>query len=115
MASYEDDLAVARRIVDGDEAAFSTLVDKLHRPLMRLAETFVGRGGSAEEIVQDAWVAVVDGLERFEGRSSIQTWIGGIVVNRAKTRRAKDAREVPIGFDGTDDGIEAGTFSKGGF
>jgi RNA polymerase sigma-70 factor (ECF subfamily) len=115
MASYEDDLALSRRIVEGDGVAFTALVDRIHRPLMRLAEAFVGRGGTAEEIVQEAWVAVIDGLERFEGRSSLQTWIGSIVVNRARTRRAKDAREIPVSFDLDDDGIDPNRFSGRGF
>jgi RNA polymerase sigma-70 factor (ECF subfamily) len=80
----------------GNEQAFSALVDRLHRSLLRLAETFVGRGAAAEEVVQEAWLAALEGLERFEGRSSIKTWIGGIVVNRARTRRGKDAREIPM-------------------
>jgi RNA polymerase sigma-70 factor (ECF subfamily) len=89
----EDETELLRRLRAGDEAAFATLVDRMHRSLLRLAELFVGRGSAAEEVVQDTWVGVLDGLDRFEGRSSLKTWIGSILVNRAKTRRARDHRE----------------------
>ena len=82
----EGDLLV--RLRDGDETAFGSLVDAMHATLRRLAEVFVGRGAAAEDVIQDTWVGVLDGLSRFEGRSSLRTWIGSILVNRARTRRA---------------------------
>src|SRR5262245_2659124 len=81
------------RLRAGDEGAFASLVDAVHGTLLRLAEPLVGRGAAAEEVVQDTWVAVIEGLDRFEGRSSLRTWIGSILVNRARTRRARDRRE----------------------
>jgi RNA polymerase sigma-70 factor (ECF subfamily) len=88
-----EDEALVRRLRAGDEAAFTALVDGLHGSLLRVAELFVGRGPAAEEVVQDTWVAVLDGLDGFEGRSSLRTWIGCILANRAKTRRARDRRD----------------------
>jgi RNA polymerase sigma-70 factor (ECF subfamily) len=112
MPDAEDDLGALRA---GDEAAFTRLVDALHRPLVRLAEAFVGRGPTAEEIVQEAWLAVVDGIDKFEGRSTLKTWIGGIVANRARTRRAKDARELPFGTAAdAEEAIDPARF-RGGF
>ena len=113
MSEPEDELSALRA---GDEAAFSKLVDRLHRPLVRLAEAFVGRSPTAEEVVQEAWLAVVDGIDKFEGRSTLKTWIGGIVVNRARTRRAKDAREVPFGTaEDAEEAIDPSRFGGLGF
>jgi RNA polymerase sigma-70 factor, ECF subfamily len=113
--SREADLASVRRILEGDEAVFIELVRRLQRPLLRLAEVYVGKGPAAEEIVQEAWVGFIDGLARFEGRSSLQTWIGSIVVNKARTRRSKDARERPLSDDDTWEEPDTGRFSGLGF
>jgi RNA polymerase sigma-70 factor, ECF subfamily len=88
-----DETKLLDRLRAGDEAAFASLVDEMHGALRRLVEVFVGRGASADEVIQDTWVAVLDGLSRFEGRSSVKTWIGSIAVNLAKTRRARDWRD----------------------
>ncbi len=114
-ASHDGDLACAKQILAGDEAAFVALVERCHRPLLRLAEVYVGKGPAAEEIVQDAWLGFIDGLARFEGRSSLQTWIGSIVVNKARTRRSKDARERPLFDEDAADEPDAGRFSGLGF
>jgi RNA polymerase sigma-70 factor, ECF subfamily len=79
----------------GDEAAFTALVRQLHRSLMKLAGAFVGSPAAAEEVVQEAWLAVVARIDAFEGRSSLRTWIGTIVVNQAKSRGVRDKRTVP--------------------
>lgn len=110
----DDERELLCRLRAGDEAAFTTLVDTMHRPLMRLAELFVGRGASAEEVVQDTWLAVLDGIGRFEGRSSLRTWIGSILVNRARTRRARDRRELLV-LDDHEDGLEDCRFNVIGF
>jgi len=90
----DPDRALVARIQGGDEAALSALVDALHRPLLRIAESYVGRGATAEDVVQEAWASVVDHIGEFEGRSSVKTWIVRIVVNKAKTRRSRDKRFV---------------------
>ena len=105
--------ALVERVRSGDEAALSEMVVAFHRPLLRIAETYVGRGATAEDIVQETWVSVVDHLEDFEGRSALKTWIVRILVNKAKTRRARDKRFQPSGDDDTE--INDGRFSGLGF
>src|SRR5205807_1501420 len=80
----------------GDESAFMTLVDEYSPAMLRLARTFVGSGAVAEEVVQDAWLGVLRGLDRFEGRSSLKTWIFRILTNTAKTRGQRERRSVPL-------------------
>lgn len=80
------------RLRSGDEAAFRSLVAGLHGRLLRLALGFLPRREIAEEVVQETWLAVVEGLSSFEGRSSLQTWIFRVLVNRAKTRAVREAR-----------------------
>lgn len=87
-----------RSLRDGDEAAFDSLVDTLQEPMLRLARTIAGVDG-AEEVVQDTWAAVIDGLERFEGRSSLKTWIYRILTNRARTWAVRAKRSVPTAFE----------------
>jgi RNA polymerase sigma-70 factor (ECF subfamily) len=76
----------------GDEAAFAWLVDNYSPSLKRLALAFVSDGGVADEVVQETWLAVITGIGRFEGRSSLKTWLFRILTNRAKTRGARDSR-----------------------
>jgi RNA polymerase sigma-70 factor (ECF subfamily) len=88
--------ALLQRLRAGDEAAFVDLVRQTHAALTRLAAAFVRDPGAAEEVVQEAWLAVVTQLDAFEERSSLRTWIGSIVVNKAKTRGERDRRFVPF-------------------
>lgn len=90
----ETDHALLKRLLAGDEAAFSELVRAHHASLLRLALTFVSDHGAAEEVVQDTWLGVLKGLKSFEGRASLKTWIFRILVNRARTRGARDGRMV---------------------
>jgi RNA polymerase sigma-70 factor (ECF subfamily) len=112
-----DDAELVRRLREGDEASFRALVTELHRALTRVALAFVASEAAAEEIVQDTWVAVVNGLHQFEGRSSLRTWIGKILVNRAKTRGVRDRRAVPFStLEGNDaEPCEPERFSERGF
>ena len=80
----------------GDEAAFVSLIDTYHSALLRLAMMFLTRRMVAEEVVQETWMAVLEGLSRFEGRSSLKTWIFRILTNRAKTRALREGRSVPF-------------------
>jgi len=80
----------------GDEAAFARLVTTLQRSMLRLAMLHVGDRAVAEEVVQDAWVGVLRQLDRFEGRSTLKTWVLRIVGNRAKTRAVRERRGVPF-------------------
>jgi RNA polymerase sigma-70 factor (ECF subfamily) len=102
-----DDLLLVRRLLDRDEAAFESLVERYHAALVRLAILFVGDQSVAEEVAQDTWVAVLNGLRSFEGRASLKTWIFSILTNKAKTRGVRERRSIPFsalaGPDATDD------------
>jgi RNA polymerase sigma-70 factor (ECF subfamily) len=84
------------RLRAGDEQAFETLVERYHGTMLSVARTYVKTRASAEEVVQDAWLGVLKGLDRFEGRSSLKTWILRILVNKAMTRGGREARSVPF-------------------
>ncbi len=92
MLAREDELLPQLR--RGDEEAFTALVKELHGSLLRLARTFLKDAAVAEEMVQETWLAVLEGLDRFEGRSSLKTWIFSILANKARTRAVRDGREV---------------------
>ena len=79
----------------GDETAMARLVDEWSPAMLRIARSFVGSVQSAEDVVQDAWLGVLSGLARFEGRSSLRTWTFTILVNRARTSGAREARALP--------------------
>ncbi len=97
VASVEDpDAALVDRLRAGDEAAFRALVQRHHVRLLRLAESLAPSRAVAEEVVQDTWLAVVRGIDRFEGRSSVKTWLVRILVNRARTAGARESRSVPL-------------------
>lgn len=80
------------RLKQGDEQAFRELVTAHHASLVRLAETFVPSRAVAEEVAQDAWLGIIRGLSRFEGRSSLKTWMFSILVNRARTTGSREPR-----------------------
>ncbi len=105
MAAHDDKQLLAR-LRDGDAAAFAALVERLHGRLKRLARLFVSTEASADEVVQDTWLAVLSGLDAFEGRSSLATWIQRILVNRAKTKGVRDARTTPFSALGDGDADE---------
>jgi RNA polymerase sigma-70 factor (ECF subfamily) len=79
----------------GDEEATSQLVDQWSPAMFRVARSFVGSQQSAEDVVQEAWLGMLSGLAKFEGRSSLRAWTFTILVNRARTRGAREARTVP--------------------
>ncbi len=79
----------------GDEAAMAQLVDQWSPTMLRVARSFVDSPQSAEDVVQDAWLGMLSGLAKFEGRSSLRTWTFTILVNRARTRGAREARTLP--------------------
>ncbi len=89
------DLAIVERLRAGDEAAFEELVRRHHRAMVHFAESFVPSRAIAEEVAQDAWLGVIKGIDRFEGRSSLGTWIFRIVANIARTRGERERRTVP--------------------
>jgi RNA polymerase sigma-70 factor (ECF subfamily) len=80
----------------GDEAAFRSLIQRYHGPMLRLAMNYVGDRGVAEDVVQESWLTCLRSLDRFEGRSSLKTWLFGILVNVARARRRKESRILPF-------------------
>ena len=88
----------------GDEGVFSDLVTEYSAAMLRVARMYVSSRAVAEEVVQEAWLGVIGGIERFEGRSSLKTWIFRIVTNIAKTRGAREGRSLPFSaLGGRDD------------
>jgi RNA polymerase sigma-70 factor, ECF subfamily len=98
-----DEVALVEALRAGDESAFSLLVSRYGGPMLRIAQLYVRSRAVAEEVVQDAWIGVLNGSARFEGRSSLKTWIFRIVANTAKTRAAKEGRSVPFSALGADE------------
>jgi RNA polymerase sigma-70 factor, ECF subfamily len=84
------------RLRSGDERAFVGLVERYHDPMLRLAVSFVPSRAVAEEVVQDTWLAVLRGLDTFEGRSTIRTWLFRILVNQARKTGTREHRSVPV-------------------
>src|SRR5215470_5472488 len=99
-----DDGSVIEALRQGDGGAFARLVDDYHARLSRMARLYITNGAVADEVVQDTWLGVIQGIWAFEGRSSLKTWIFRILINRAKTRAAREGRVVPFArFDVEDE------------
>lgn len=95
-ADLGDERALLAALRAGDQSAFMALVDAYGPAMLRIAQGFVRTRAVAEEVVQDAWLAVLKGLDRFEGRSSLKTWIFRILANIGKTRGEREGRSVPF-------------------
>lgn len=91
----EDELLLSA-LRDGNEAAFALALDLYFTGMLRLAMTHVDSRATAEEVIQDTWLAAIRGIDRFEGRSSVKTWLFRILRNLARTRGARDARMRPL-------------------
>ncbi len=104
-----DDAALVEALRRGDEAAFTTLVEELTPALTRLARSHVASRAVAEEVVQDTWIAVIEGIDRFQGRSALRTWIFQILLNKARTRGKREKRSLPFSslLRGGDEGRDA--------
>jgi RNA polymerase sigma-70 factor (ECF subfamily) len=114
------DAELVQRLRAGDERAFAELVDAYDGRLRRLARTFVRTDAAADDVVQETWLAVLRGIDRFEGRSSLRTWLFRILVNRARTRAVREARTLPFSSLGpdTEDGtpaVDPDAFRDGGW
>ncbi len=114
----QDDVVAALRA--GDEQAFAALVEEYGATMLRVAQMYVSSRAVAEEVVQEAWLGVLSGIGRFEGRSSLKTWIFRILTNRAKTRGEREGRSLPFsslaGNDAESDesAVDADRFQSGG-
>lgn len=102
-ATAQADRDLVARLKAGDRAAFEQLVDAWMPSMLRVARAHVASQAAAEEVVQDTWLGVLRGLDRFEGRSSLKTWVFRILVNQAKTRGVRDHRSVPFSALAGDD------------
>jgi RNA polymerase sigma-70 factor (ECF subfamily) len=91
-----DETTLVQALRRGDEQSFAAVVDAYSPALLRLATTFVRTRAVAEEVVQDTWYGVVKGINRFEGRSSLKTWLFRILVNRARSAGRREPRHVPL-------------------
>jgi RNA polymerase sigma-70 factor, ECF subfamily len=108
------DLELVQRLRARDEAAFMELVERLTPSMRRVARMFVSSDAVADEVVQEAWVGVLQGLGGYEGRASLRTWIFRILVNIAKTRGQREARSVPFATLAGDD-LDEPTWDPGAF
>ncbi len=93
----DPDGELLKRLRAGEEQAFVALVARHHSAMLHLARSFVSSEAIAEEVVQDTWLAVLRGLERFEGRSTLKTWLLQILVNRARSTGVREHRSVAVG------------------
>jgi RNA polymerase sigma-70 factor (ECF subfamily) len=98
----ERDAAVVAALLAGDEDTFSALVERLHPRILRITRRFVASAAAAEDVAQDTWQAVLEGLSAFAGRAALDTWILQIAINRAKSRAVRDARLRPLAGEGPD-------------
>lgn len=94
----EDDTRLLGRARRGDEAAFTALVNRHTAAMLRFARLHAEDEALAEDVVQDAWLRFVRGLDRFEGRASVRTWLYRILLNRLRTRLARERRSVPFSW-----------------
>jgi len=106
VTAVQDESTLVAALRAGDEAAFAALLDAYGGPMRRLALSFVRNAAVADEVVQEAWLGVLRGIERFEGRSSLRTWLFTILANTARTRAQREARSVP--FSSLDDEAAGG-------
>jgi RNA polymerase sigma-70 factor (ECF subfamily) len=91
-----DDHALVERLRAGDEEAFMDLVARWSPSMLRVARMYVPTQAAAEDVVQETWLAVLTGIDRFEERSSLRTWVYSILVNRARTRGERERRTLPF-------------------
>ncbi len=96
--SAEADVRLLEALRAGDEDAFAQVVERYYESMVRIAMLYVMDEAAAEEVVQETWIAVLKGVDRFEGRSALKTWIFTILSNRAKTRAERDGRRAAINF-----------------
>jgi len=108
-----DEVELVARLRAGDEQAFEALVSRHYGTMLAVAQGYVKTRAVAEEVVQEAWLGLLQSLDRFEGRSSLKTWILAILVNKAKTRGVREARSVPfasLALEGDERAVEPERF-----
>ena len=116
MTGTVDESELVAALRDGDESVFAQLVDKHTPSMLRVARGYVPSHEIAEEVVQETWIALVKGIDKFEGRSALRTWLFSVMINIAKARGVRERRDAdaaiaaytggtvdPARFRGTDD------------
>ena len=93
---FSDDDVLVKALAARDADAFAYLLDRYHSTLVRLAQQYVPSRAVADEVVQETWLAVIDGIDRFEQRSSLKTWLFRILVNIARSHGVKENRSIPF-------------------
>ncbi len=111
---HVDDAELLGRLLGGDESAFTELVRRYHVTLVKVARYYVASAATAEDVAQDTWIAVLKGIERFEGRSSFKTWLLRICVNRARTSGVKEHRTIPFDPNETGPSVSSQRFDQAG-
>ncbi len=119
LASVHDESQLIAMLRKGDARAFDALVRQNHGALIRMAMRYVSDRDVAEEVVQDTWIAVIDGIQRFEGRSSLKTWIFSILIHKAKDRGVRESKHITFSAlesdgDDQDEGVDPARFQVSG-
>jgi RNA polymerase sigma-70 factor (ECF subfamily) len=112
LRTMETDVELLARLRAGDELAFVTLVGRYNGSLLRLARSYVPSDAVAQEAVQDTWMGVVRGVDRFEGRSSFKTWLFRILMNRARSAGVREHRGLPLTIE--EPAVTPSRFDAGG-
>jgi RNA polymerase sigma-70 factor (ECF subfamily) len=96
VTDYSDEVILVSALRARDELAFAWLLDHYDASMRRVARSFVSNAAVVDEVVQETWLGVIRGIDRFEGRSSVKTWIFRILMNISRSRGAREARTVPF-------------------
>ena len=110
-----DDAELLESLLGGNESSFTELVRRYHSTLVKVARYYVANTASAEDVAQDTWIAVLKGIEKFEGRSSFKTWLLRICANRARTSGVREHRSIPVDANESGPSVAAHRFDQGGF
>ena len=103
VSDLSDEAVLVKALIAGDPDPFSYLLDRYHSSLVRLARQYVPNRAVAEEVAQETWLAVIEGIDRFEQRSTVKTWLFRILVNIARSRGVQEHRTIPFAMHATPD------------
>jgi RNA polymerase sigma-70 factor (ECF subfamily) len=103
VTDFSDDAVLVKALAARDSDAFAYLLDRYHVTLVRLAQQYVPNRAVAEEVAQETWLAVIEGIDRFEQRSSLKTWLFRILINIARSRGVHERRSIPFATTATFD------------
>jgi RNA polymerase sigma-70 factor (ECF subfamily) len=115
VSEFFDEAVLVKALVERDPNAFVYLLDRYHPMLVRLARQYVPSVAVAEEVAQETWIAVIEGIDRFEQRSAFKTWLFRILVNVARTHAMRERRTIPFASTavfGEEPSVEAGRFRR---